>query len=136
MAYLSDGACPDQLSAIEIVFPRRFAPQELYSPKSCSASGARLCESRNLVHCDFVGDAAQGAALRYRLEPAGFEQGGSLRVGYDGASRQDRARICETLDPRGDVHGRPEIILAVVEHDSEARSFVDADLQQQILAVM
>src|SRR5207248_2701085 len=77
-----------------------------------------------------------GAMLRYRFEPAGFEQGGSLWVCYDGTRRQDIARIRKSLDPRGDVHGGPEIILAVVEHDREAGSFVDADLQQQILAVV
>src|SRR6266481_4477166 len=87
-------------------------------------------KSRDLVDRDFVGDAAQCTALRYRFEPAGFEQGGGLRVRHDGAGRQDRARIRETLDSRGDVDGGPEIVLPIVEHDRQARPFMDADLQQ------
>jgi hypothetical protein len=34
---------------------------------------------------------------------------------------------------RGHVHGLAEIVLAVVEHDGEARRLVDADLEQQIV---
>jgi hypothetical protein len=35
-------------------------------------------KSRNFVDRHFVGNAAQGAALRYRFEPAGFGFGDSL----------------------------------------------------------
>src|SRR6516162_11834441 len=67
--------------------------------------------SRDLVDRDLVGDATQGAALRRRSEPAGFEKGRGLRVGNDTLRRQDRARLGESLNACGDVHGRPEIIL-------------------------
>ena len=38
------------------------------------------------------------------------------------------------LHARGDIDGLAEIILPVVERDREAWPFVDADLEQQILA--
>ena len=31
-----------------------------------------------------------------------------------------------------DLHSGPEVVLAVVEHDRQARPFVDADLEQQV----
>src|SRR5216683_6621420 len=38
---------------------------------------------RNLVHGEFLGDAAQSAALRHRTESAHREQTRSLRMFYD-----------------------------------------------------
>ena len=49
-----------------------------------------IYRSRDFVDRDFVGDAAQRAALRCRGETAGFEQGRGLGVGNDRPRRQDR----------------------------------------------
>src|SRR6516225_9553157 len=46
---------------------------------------------------------------------------------------EDCARGCKALHPGGDVHGLPEIVLAVVEAHSETWSLVNADLEQKIL---
>src|SRR6266478_5383674 len=73
-----------------------------------------LVRSRNLVDGELLGDAAQGAALCYRAEPAGREQVRGLRMLYDRPGRQDRTRIGETLHARGDVDRPPEIILAII----------------------
>jgi hypothetical protein len=48
-----------------------------------------------------------------------------------GRGRQDRTRIRKSLNAGG-VHCGPEVVLAVVEHDRQARPFVDADLEQQV----
>src|SRR5260370_8455903 len=60
--------------------------RELYILGSVSTT-----KSRNFVDRDFVGDAAQRTALRYRFEPAGFKQRRGLRIDDDRAGRQDRA---------------------------------------------
>jgi len=54
---------------------------------------------------------------------------------YDRPGRQDRARIRETLHARGDVDRPPEIILAIIQHDGEARPFMDPNFEQQIVAI-
>ena len=38
------------------------------------------------------------------------------------------------LHARGDVYRLPEIVLTVVEHHGQARTFVDADLQEEVLS--
>ena len=89
-------------------------------------------ESGNLVNGDFIGDAAQGTALRDRSQSVDSEQRGRLRMRDHGPGRQDRTRIRESLNAGGDVHCGPEVVLAVIEHDRQARPFVDADLEQQV----
>jgi hypothetical protein len=54
-------------------------------------------------------------------------------MGYYRPGGQDRPRIRESLHAGGDIHRRAEIILPIIEHDSQARPLVNADLQQQIL---
>jgi hypothetical protein len=66
------------------------------------------------------------------FSPVGFEQRGRLRMRDHGRGRQDRTRIRKSLNAGGDVHCGPEVVLAVVEHDRQARPFVDADLEQQV----
>ena len=83
-----------------------------------------------------LGDAAQRAALRHRAEPAGREQARRLRMRDDRPGRQDRARVGEPLHARGDIYRPAEVILAVVEHDRQARPLMDADLEQQIVAAV
>ena len=91
--------------------------------------------SGNLVDSDFRADAAQDMALRLRLLTAA-KQAGALRVVDHRGRHQDRLRYRETLHARGDIDGLAEIILPFVQAHSEARSFVNADLQQQVLAAM
>ena len=84
------------------------------TPRGCRAAGAR----------------AAPAPRRFR--PA---VGGPGMID-DGPGRENRLRLGQALHARGDVHRLPEIILAFVEHDREARTLMEADLQQQILLAM
>src|SRR6266478_2486254 len=88
--------------------------------------------SRDFVDHELVGDAAQGGAFGQRREPAGPKDRRGLRMADDRLGREDRARRGKPLHPRGDVHGLPEIVLAVVERDGEARPLVNAYLEQQV----
>jgi hypothetical protein len=48
---------------------------------------------------------------------------------------QDCAGIGQTLYARSDVDRPPEVILPVVEHDRETRPVMNADFEQQTVAV-
>jgi len=90
------GVVPGTITADYDAFARHSCPGSGHSLAPLRVQPARSKEtlfrpSRDLVDGDFVGDATQCAALRYRFEPAGFEQGGGLRIGDDGPGRQDRA---------------------------------------------
>ena len=47
-----------------------------------------------------------------------------------------RREVGQALHARRDIDGRAEIILAVVEDDRQARPFMDADFEQQILVAV
>ena len=102
-------------------------------PETSAAAEPRV--SRDLVDRQRGGDPAQGVALPHRREAAGLEQPGRLEVLDHRAGREDGARGGEPLHARGDVHGLAEVVLALVERDREAGPLVDADLEQQVLAV-
>src|SRR6266481_4394748 len=91
--------------------------------------------SGNFVNRHLVGNAPQRRALRHRFEAAGLQQHRCLRVLYHRAGRVDRARDREILHARGDIHGLAEIVAAVVERDGETRPLMNADLEQQVLAL-
>src|SRR6516165_3943597 len=52
---------------------------------------------------------------------------------YHRLGREDCARGSKALDPGGDVHSLPEIVLAVVEAHGETRSLVYADFEEKVL---
>ena len=62
------------------------------------------CTEREFVHLELIGDAPQRCLARDRNNPA---------------VRQDRRAV---------------IVLTVVEHHGQARTFVDADLQEEVLS--
>jgi hypothetical protein len=75
-------------------------------------------------------------ALRHRLLAVAAEHLGALGIVDHRRRRQDRTRLGKALHARGDVHGLPEIVLPLVEVHRQARPFMDADLEQQILAAV
>src|SRR5580704_18581932 len=105
-------------------------PASLISGSYASSGGS----SGNLVDRHFLGDATQRTLMRDRFELAGFEQLARSGMFDDRSGRQDRTRVGQTLHARRDIDGAAEIVLAVVENDGEARSLVNADLEQQTVA--
>src|SRR2546421_10584740 len=108
-------------------------------PFSNLAVIARARESGNdgsgyFVHHDLVGDAAQRRLLLNR--PNRFlVQDGSHCGSFDHRPGDvDFLRDRQALNPRGNVDGLAEIILPLVEHHGEARTFMDADLDHQIIS--
>src|SRR5579859_4068422 len=92
-----------------------------------------LAASRDLVNRELLADPAQQVVLALWGMPAGRKDAGGMLIGDDRAARDDRARGGEPLDAGRDVDGLAEIVLTVVEHDGQARTFMDADLEEKIL---
>src|SRR5450631_699380 len=92
-----------------------------------------LAISGNLINHDLVGYAAQRRLLLNGRNRRLVQDGG-YRGRVDHRPRDvDRVRGRQALDPCRDVDGLAEIILPLVEHDREARTFMDADLDHEVL---
>src|SRR6516165_5036118 len=89
---------------------------------------------RYFVHHHFVGNAAQCRVLLDRPDLL-FLQDRDHPGGFDHrCGDMDLLRRRQALHPRGDVDGLAEIILPFVEHDRKTWAFMDADLDDQVLA--
>src|SRR5580704_2034903 len=94
---------------------------------------AKVCHpSGNLVDHDLVGDAAQRGLLLNRRDRFLVEHFGNARRIDHRASDMDRLRGRQALHPGCDVDSLAEIILPFVEHDREAGTLMDADLDHEI----
>src|SRR5579871_3331943 len=80
-----------------------------------------------------VGDPAQRGLFLDRPDRALLQDRRYGRLLDHAAGRMNRSRGREPLNPRRDVDGLAEIILALVEHHREARPLVNADLDHEIL---
>src|SRR6516165_6661831 len=89
---------------------------------------------RYFVHHHFVGNAAQCRVLLDRPDLL-FLQDRDHPGGFDHrCGDMDLLRRRQALHPRGDVDVLAEIILPFVEHDRKTWAFMDADLDDQVLA--
>src|SRR3954453_21431715 len=102
--------------------------------RKCGGNTLPFGNSGNLVHNHFVGNSAQRGLFLNRCDRL-FVQNCSYggRVDYR-TGNVDRLRGRQALDPGRYVDGLPEIILALVEHDREARAFMNADFDHQIVS--
>ena len=79
-----------------------------------------------LVDREGFADAPQRQSPGARPVAASADEARHLTGAYDRLRRQDRCRVGELLDARGDIDGKAEIILPVIEHHCKARPLVDA----------
>src|SRR5260370_40044523 len=84
--------------------------------------------SGDLINHDLVGNAAQRGLLLNRDNRLLVEDGGYRGSVDHRPGDVDRLRGRQALNPCSDIDGLAEIILALVEHDGKARTFMDADL--------
>src|ERR1700731_4749043 len=90
--------------------------------------------SGDLVNDNLVGNPAQRRLLLDRRDRLAVENGGHLGRVDHRPRNMHRLRGRQALHACGDVDGLPEIILALIEHDGEARALMDADLDHQIVS--
>src|SRR3984957_19046620 len=90
-----------------------------------------------LAHLEDLELVAQSPQLR---GPGGrsiarfAEHARDLRAFDDWLGREDRARVGQLVHARGDVDSLAKIVLPIVEHDGEARTRMQPDIQRQVLA--
>jgi hypothetical protein len=126
-----DGASTGAFSSHQVRTGRCDRGSPLSTP---SSSFVAPSSSRQRIHLEFLVDPAQCSALRDWVNPALGKDRCGLRVLHHRSCGKDGVRTSKVLNPRGDIHGLPKVVLTIIQGHGKAWPFMDANLQQQVLA--